>query len=228
MRAGPNAAIRSPSVSISATSTPSSEVPLIRPIARANFRHLENPRARPRFTRPIHMLRAARNWHAPRSDRKHDHLPLRLPAHPRGARLHPSVLRPGGARRACREGSAHRLCRLRLHRRRRCMSASPLDHDAALAAEDRRQADHADGRRHDARRRSVRQGRDAPHPDRRGDRGEQGEPEGGLRPLRRLRRTERGDHARQRRVAGAAQLHRLPARRRPAFLGQPDAQLQIR
>ncbi len=34
---------------------------------------------------------------------------------------------------------------------------------------------------------------------------------------------DRCDHARQCRVAGAAQLHRLPARRRPALLGQPHA-----
>ena len=34
---------------------------------------------------------------------------------------------------------------------------------------------------------------------------------------------DRRDHARQRRLAGEAQLHRLPARRRPAFLGQPHA-----
>ena len=43
-------------------------------------------------------------------------------------------------------------------------------------------------------------------------------------PLPRLRRRpDRRDDGRQRRVAGAAQLHRLPARRRPALLGQPHA-----
>ena len=41
-------------------------------------------------------------------------------------------------------------------------------------------------------------------------------------------RTARGGHGRQRRVARAAQLHRLPARRRPAFLGQPHAEPGIR
>ena len=34
---------------------------------------------------------------------------------------------------------------------------------------------------------------------------------------------ERRDHARQRRLADEAQLHRIPARRRPAFLRQPHA-----
>ena len=46
----------------------------------------------------------------------------------------------------------------------------------------------------------------------------------GVRPLHPLRRRhDRRDHARQRRLAGQAQLHRLPARRRPALLGQPHA-----
>ena len=43
-----------------------------------------------------------------------------------------------------------------------------------------------------------------------------------LRPLPRFRRRpDRRHHGRQRRVAGAAQLHRLPARCRPPLLGQP-------
>ena len=41
------------------------------------------------------------------------------------------------------------------------------DHDAALAAADRPPADRADGRRHDASRRPVGQGREPPHPHRR-------------------------------------------------------------
>jgi tyrosyl-tRNA synthetase len=36
-------------------------------------------------------------------------------------------------------------------------------------------------------------------------------------------RRDRRHHGRQCRVAGQAQLHRVPARRRPAFLGQPHA-----
>ena len=35
-------------------------------------------------------------------------------------------------------------------------------------------------------------------------------------------------HGQQRRLAQLAQLHRLPARRRPAFLGQPHADASIR
>ena len=58
-------------------------------------------------------------------------------------------------------------------RRPRCMSAPDLDHDAALAAEDRPPADRADGRRNDARRRPLRPRRDAQDPHRRADRGQQ-------------------------------------------------------
>ena len=109
--------------------------------------------------------------------------------------------------------------------RRRCMSAAGADHDAALAAADRRQAGRADGRRHHEGRRSVRQGRERASCSR----------SSRSRPTRPASSTvfsrflsfgdghDRRDHARQRRVAGEAQLHRLPARRRPAFLGQPHA-----
>ena len=87
-----------------------------------------------------------------------------------------------------------------------------------------RQADRADGRRHDARRRSLRQGRDAAHPADRDDRGQQGRHQGRVRALPDVRqRPHRRHHGRQRRMAGAAQLHRVPARRRPALLRQPHA-----
>ena len=88
------------------------------------------------------------------------------------ARLHPSGLRAGGARRAARARADHRLYRLRLHGGLAARRLAAADHDAALAAEDRPPADRADGRRHHARRRSLRQGREPPHPDRRGDRGQ--------------------------------------------------------
>ena len=92
-----------------------------------------------------------------------------------------------------------------------------------------RQADRPDGRRHDPRRRSVRPRREpAPaHP--RSDRREQGQHPGhvlALHPLRRWRR--RCADGRQRRVADEAQLHRVPARCRAPFLGQPHAVLRQR
>ena len=62
------------------------------------------------------------------------------------------------------------------------------------------------------------------HPPDRGDRGQQGRHQGRLRQAPDVRRRQdRRHHGRQRRVAGAAQLHRVPARRRPALLGQPHA-----
>ena len=59
---------------------------------------------------------------------------------------------------------------------------------------------------------------------RRADRGQQGRHSQGVLALHALRRgrARRGD-ARQRRMARQAQLHRIPARRRPAFLGQSHA-----
>jgi tyrosyl-tRNA synthetase len=43
----------------------------------------------------------------------------------------------------------------------------------------------------------------------------------------RRRRPRRRDHGEQRRLADQAQLHRLPARRRPALLGQPHAVVRL-
>ena len=85
----------------------------------------------------------------------------------------------------------HRLYRLRLHGAELPCRQPRVDHDAALAAEDRPPADRADGRRHDPRRRPVRQGRGAQAPHLRGDRGQQGQPQADLRPLPRLRRRRR-------------------------------------
>ena len=89
-------------------------------------------------------------------------------------------------------------------------------------------ADHADGRRDDTRRRSIRQGRVAPlltvedieaNKDSLRTVFAQFLDYGAVRTCH---------HGRQRRVAGAAQLHRLPARCRPALLGQPDADARTR
>ena len=73
-------------------------------------------------------------------------------------------------------------------------------------------------------RRSLRQGREPQAADRRADRGQQGRHQQGVRAVHALRRRQdRRHHARQRGMADQAQLHRFPARRRPAFLGQPHA-----
>ena len=95
----------------------------------------------------------------PKGDRRVQ-TPFRFPARADRARLRPSVL---GLRRPRREGAeriAGRLYRLRLHRAVAARRLAAADHDAALAAADRRQAAGADGRRHDHGRRSLGQGRD--------------------------------------------------------------------
>ena len=66
------------------------------------------------------------------------------------------------------------------------------------------------------------------HPDRRDDRAE---PRRHPRDLREIpevrRRPRRRHHGQQRRLAQRAQLHRFPARRRPALLGQPHAGVRL-
>ena len=58
----------------------------------------------------------------------------------------------------------------------------------------------------------------------RGDRGQQARHPAGLQQVPALRQgAERRHDGRQRRMADQAELHRLPARYRPAFLGQPHA-----
>ena len=66
-----------------------------------------------------------------------------------------------------RAATDHRLYRLRLHRAVAACRHPAADHDAVLAAADRPPADRADGRRHHAGRRSVRQGRKPAAADRR-------------------------------------------------------------
>ena len=130
---------------------------------------------------------------------------------------------PHGPRRACRERAGHGLYRLRLHGAEPACRQPRADHDAPLAAEDRPQADRADGRRHHPRRRSERQGREPQDPVRRGDRGQQG----GIQQVfaKFLSFGDSGNDALM--VDNAdwlpgAQLRRVPARGRPAHLGQPD------
>ena len=101
---------------------------------------------------------------------------------------------------------------------------SAADHDAALVAEDRPQADRADGRRHHQGRRSLGPRRDAPAPD-----DEQIDANmAGIRqmlrqvPQIRQRPDRRGD-GQQRRLARHAALHPAAARCRPALLGQSHA-----
>ena len=94
-----------------------------------------------------------------------------------------------------------------------------------LAAEDRASSDCADGRRHQQDRRSLRQGHQ-PHPaHRRSDRRQYRLDPHRVLALSRFRC--RRDHGEQRRLARPAALHFLPARRRPAFHHQQDADVRF-
>ena len=104
------------------------------------------------------------------------------------------------------------------------VGASAADHAAALVAEDRPQADRADGRRHDQGRRSLGPRRDAPAAHDRADRRQHGEHQEELRQLPEVRqRPDRRGDGQQRRLARHAALHSAAARCRPALLGQPHA-----
>ena len=93
------------------------------------------------------------------------------------------------------------------------------------AAADRPPADRAGRRRHHQGRRPLVPGREPPAADRRADRGQQGRHHALARPLPRLRAA--GAAGRQRRMAGRAALHPVPARFRHAFHRQPDADLRL-
>ena len=134
-----------------------------------------------------------------------------------------------GARCAAREGSGDGLCRLRLHRRQPAYRQPDVDHAAALVPEDRQQADRIDGRRHDEDRRPLREGRIPPAFVRRADRPQHGRDPPGLRQIPAIRQPRgRRGHGQQRRLARWIALHPVPARCRPAFLGQPHADARQR
>src|SRR5216684_3828886 len=130
----------SPSVSISATSTPSSEVPLIKPMA---VRKLMACVSIPGKTCYTSALITASNppYHTDGNDR----LQVRFSARTRGPRIYPSDIRARGLGRARQGGPHHRLYRLRLHGAFAARRLAVADHDAAHSAEDRSQADFADG-----------------------------------------------------------------------------------
>ena len=152
-------------------------------------------------------------------------LPRRLP----GAGLRSGLHRHGGAGRGAAGGHGAGLHRLRRHRALAPCRAPDEHHAAALAAADGAHADHPDGWGDDqGGRPELPLGR-APASVGRGDRRQRRRHPQDLRALPRLRggRDGRPD-ARQRRVAGRAQLPRVPARRGPALLDQPDAELRER
>ena len=152
-------------------------------------------------------------------------LPVRIPAHLRGAR---GLLRLFGAGRNwtrcsrkervtayigfdCTAKSMHIGNLVQLMTLRRLQQAG-------------HKPDPADGRRHHQGGRSQRQGRDPADPDARTDRGEQAEHAERRAPSAEVRRRAvRRDHGRQCRMAGQAGIYPLPARGRPALLGQPHA-----
>src|ERR1019366_1052929 len=75
--------------------------------------------------------------------------PIRLSRRTHRARLFASMLRSRGSRSIGQERRTHRLYWLRLHRFFAACRLPRPNHALALATKDRRQADRADGRRHD-------------------------------------------------------------------------------
>ena len=192
-RSGPKRVMISPSVSIKATSTPSCEVPLISPIARTGGEGCGSGKGHCTCSdtaliaavlrlnrRPdlLHQPPAASDGESPPArSRKNvklavdEHLQVRFSQRPR--RAEDSFTRSPSPRRWMRSrvrSNDHRLYRFRLHRAVAACRLALADHDALLAAADRPPADRADGRRHHARRRSLRQGREPAASDRRDDR----------------------------------------------------------
>ena len=225
-RSARSARSRSPSVSISATSTPSIEVPLISPIAAHAACALIlglNPWPDLLHHRP--PQRADPKPSSPMSDFKSDFLHVLS-----RARLHPPDLRRRRPRRArgearrvaayvgfdCTAPSLHvgyLLSIMMLHWLQQT-GHKPI---ALMGGGTTRVGDPS--------------GKDESrkHPHRRADRRQQGVDQG--RSFAKFLDfgdgQERRRHGRQRRLADQAQLHRVPARRRPAFLGQPHADLRL-
>ena len=216
---GPKPAIVSPSVSSTAASTPSIEVPDISPSARIGspFRP-----ARIRYrTAPLPRERTAPMTNRPKSD----FLDVMVA---RGYLQDCTDLAGLDARAARRRRP--RLRRLRRHRAVAARRPPAQHHDAALAAEDRPQADHADGRRHHQGRRPVVPLRRAPAAHARRRSPPTSPPSAASSPSTSTTATA---------PTGAIMLDNaewldglnyleLPARHRPALLGQPDALLRER
>ena len=161
--------------------------------------------------------------------RRHDRIPVRTPTPARRARLYP----PGDRRRGRSTRSRRRqvvpgyigfdatapslhvgsLVQIMLLRRLQQAGHKPIVLMGGGTAQDRR---------------SELQGRGAQAAHRRDDRRQHRLDPAGVRALPDVRRRpDRRDHGRQCRLARRARIHPLPARRRPAFLDQPDADLRF-
>ena len=145
--------------------------------------------------------------------------------HSQGARLHQPVLKRGGAAQAPGLGDGHLLHRLRPHGREPARGPPAAAHEHGAPAEGGAQAHRARRRRDNAHRRPLGKVRDAEDPSRGDHRGERRAVSRADRAFPGLQRGK-GPHAGQRRMAGAAELHRVPARHRQALLGQPHADLR--
>ena len=180
---------------------PSIEVPLIRPTARSSWLMVlpgacartcsgagsscmfRRPRGHPTRVRPFAQTTGCRPWPPTTSD-------FLNVLNERGFIHQCSDF--AGSRRARREGRGGGLRRLRLHRPVAAHRHLIHHDDAALAAADRRrQADRADGRRHHPGGRPLGPGRDAQDPARRADRGQQGRHPARVRQVPEVRRRAR-------------------------------------
>ena len=151
---------------------------------------------------------------------------LAVPAHARRARVPPPVHRPRNAGRRCRIRPDQRLHRIRRDGRFTARREPHPDHDAPAHAAGRSSSHRPDGRRHHQGRGPVRQGQEPAAALQRAHRRQHRGDPACLRALRGLRR-RRGPDGRQFGLARFTRLHRVPARVRPAFLGQPDARFRI-
>ena len=130
---------------------------------------------------------------------------------------------------ALKAGVVVRLYRLRLHRRQPACRQPGADHDPAPAAEARPPPGRADGRRHHADRRPVRQGRVPPVADRRADRRQHGRHPPLLRPVPALRRRPEPTRSCRTTPTGSSALGYIPLLREVgvALHHQPHADLRF-
>src|SRR5258706_6980449 len=119
--AGPARAIDSPSVSSSAASTPSSDVPLIRPMTFRTF---------------VTVLSTLADRNSAAIGNTHVRVPLRIPSPDQGARPAASVHRRCWPRRADADAARRRIYRLRLHGTESARREPDADHGPAPAAAD--------------------------------------------------------------------------------------------